>query len=499
MIIHAKKNEAYELAFPMPDATNPEDFKTGETVTDTGYYKDGAGAWTSLAITDTAAEIGTTGVYEISLTAAEMNHDWVIIKLTSTNSQDTMISIKTYTNDVDDLATASALTTVDTEVGQIKAVTDLLPDSGALSSLATASALTTVDTEVGQIKAVTDLLPDAGALSSLATASALSTAQADLDTITGTDGVTLATAQALYAPAKAGDAMDLVANAVDAAAIATGAIDADAIAASALDGKGDWNTTTPPTAAAISDAVWDEVITGGAHNVNNSSAKFLREASEAIAGTTGTAQGSGTGNNQIQLASGAVASNDIFNNERITIIEGTGAGQSRLIQDSVASTDTLTLFTDWVTLPSTDSVYAIMGAETDIRAINGQQADATATVDFDDLAAILVDTAAIDTNVNTLVADSPNTITKGVQLDNLSFLMVDETNFATPETGLSVSAFVQKDAGAFAPATNSVVEIANGLYRITLTSTEMDADVVNLRFTATGAADRFMTIHTQPT
>lgn len=41
------------------------------------------------------------------------------------------------------------------------------------------------------------------------------TAQADLDTITGSDGVTLATAQANYAPAVAGDAMSLSAAGVD--------------------------------------------------------------------------------------------------------------------------------------------------------------------------------------------------------------------------------------------------------------------------------------------
>lgn len=51
----------------------------------------------------------------------------------------------------------------------IKAVTDALPDSGALSSLATASALTTVDTVVDAIKAVTDALPDSGALSTIDT------------------------------------------------------------------------------------------------------------------------------------------------------------------------------------------------------------------------------------------------------------------------------------------------------------------------------------------
>ena len=54
--------------------------------------------------------------------------------------------------------------------------------------------------------------------SGLATSAALATAQADLDTLTGTDGVTLATSQPNYAP----------------------------------------NTTTPPTAGAVADAVWDE-------------------------------------------------------------------------------------------------------------------------------------------------------------------------------------------------------------------------------------------------
>ena len=50
----------------------------------------------------------------------------------------------------------------------------------------------------------------------LATSTALATAQTDLDTITGSDGVTLATTQSLYAPAKAGDSMALTAGAVDA-------------------------------------------------------------------------------------------------------------------------------------------------------------------------------------------------------------------------------------------------------------------------------------------
>jgi len=56
----------------------------------------------------------------------------------------------------DDLADGGRL---DLLIDAIKAVTDNLPDSGALSSLATAAALTTVDTVVDAIKAKTDNLP----------------------------------------------------------------------------------------------------------------------------------------------------------------------------------------------------------------------------------------------------------------------------------------------------------------------------------------------------
>jgi hypothetical protein len=52
------------------------------------------------------------------------------------------------------------LSTIDNVADGIKAVTDELPDAGALTSLATASALTTVDGVVGAIKTTTDKLDD---------------------------------------------------------------------------------------------------------------------------------------------------------------------------------------------------------------------------------------------------------------------------------------------------------------------------------------------------
>jgi hypothetical protein len=79
-MIQHKKNTIYYLSFPAIDSATPASYKTGLSPVDTAYYKDGTGAWTSLAITDAAAEIGSTGVYEIDFSAAEMNHDKVFCK-----------------------------------------------------------------------------------------------------------------------------------------------------------------------------------------------------------------------------------------------------------------------------------------------------------------------------------------------------------------------------------------------------------------------------------
>jgi hypothetical protein len=106
--IFRKKNEATVIAFPMVTTASPDTFDTGETVSDDGYYSDAGGAWTTLGgITDTVSEIGSTGLYELSLTAGEMDHDNIIIKFTSTNAADTAVIIRTRAVDEDDLVRAT--------------------------------------------------------------------------------------------------------------------------------------------------------------------------------------------------------------------------------------------------------------------------------------------------------------------------------------------------------------------------------------------------------
>jgi len=71
---------------------------------------------------------------------------------------------------------------LDLLIDAIKAVTDNLPNSGALTDLATAAALAVVDGIVDAIKAVTDNLPNSGALTDLASAADLATVAGYIDT-----------------------------------------------------------------------------------------------------------------------------------------------------------------------------------------------------------------------------------------------------------------------------------------------------------------------------
>ena len=116
--------------------------------------------------------------------------------------------------------------------------------------------------------------------------------------------------------------------------------------------------TAPPTAAAIADAVWDEILTGATHNIQNSAGKRLRTIASQVV-HTGTAQGPGTGNNQIQLDTGASSTDGVYDPAMLYIESGTGAGQSRLITQYVGSTRTATVDRDWRVNPAADSVFVI--------------------------------------------------------------------------------------------------------------------------------------------
>ena len=90
----------------------------------------------------------------------------------------------------------------------------------------------------------------------------------------------------------------------------------------------------------------------------------------------------------------------------------------------------------------------------------------------------------------------PLNILKGVAFPDFTFFMADSANHTSPKTGLTVTATISKDGGAFAACTNAVAEIASGFYKIDLTATEMNADTITVKFTATGADQAGITMKT---
>lgn len=87
-------------------------------------------------------------------------------------------------------------------------------------------------------------------------------------------------------------------------------------------------------------------------------------------------------------------------------------------------------------------------------------------------------------------------IPKGVAFPNVTFLMVDATDNVTPKTGLTPTATVSRDGGAFAAAAGTVAEIASGYYQFDATATDMSGGIVTFKFAGTDAADTTLTIRT---
>jgi hypothetical protein len=119
------------------------------------------------------------------------------------------------------------------------------------------------------------------------------------------------------------------------------------------------------TPAAVAEAVWDELLTGAAHNINQSAGKILRGLGNLVV-LTDTAQGPGTGNNQIQLHAGASAVDGSYDPAVVAIVDGTGAGQSRLILQYEGATKCATVDRNWKVNPDSSSefvIYADAGRE----------------------------------------------------------------------------------------------------------------------------------------
>lgn len=110
--------------------------------------------------------------------------------------------------------------------------------------------------------------------------------------------------------------------------------------------------------SAIAAAVWDEVLTGNTHNIQKSAGKLLRNLGNLVVHTD-TAQGPAVNGNQIKLAAAASAIDGAYDPSLIAIVDGTGAGQSRLIFQYEGSSRIATVDRTWKVEPDNTSEYVI--------------------------------------------------------------------------------------------------------------------------------------------
>ena len=205
----------------------------------------------------------------------------------------------------------------------------------------------------------------------------IATAQTDLDIITGVDGVTLATLQALYAPNKV--VPDVAGTAAGLHSTTDGKIDTvDANVDSILADTGTDGVLLAATAtsAQLVDDVWDEILSGVTHNISGSAGRRVREIG-AFAIHSGTAQ-AGT-INSITLAATANGGDGVYNRNLIVITDNTGVGQTRTIVDYNDTTKVVVVDRDWRITPDNTTAYQIVPDNTPLTVDHGVAQGGTST------------------------------------------------------------------------------------------------------------------------
>jgi hypothetical protein len=108
----------------------------------------------------------------------------------------------------------------------------------------------------------------------------------------------------------------------------------------------------------IVQGVWDELLTGSTHNIANSAARRLRGLASMII-LEGTAQGPAVNGNQIELDGDASAVDGSYDPAIISIIGGTGSGQTRNILEYDGTNKIATVDRSWKVNPDATSNYII--------------------------------------------------------------------------------------------------------------------------------------------
>lgn len=118
------------------------------------------------------------------------------------------------------------------------------------------------------------------------------------------------------------------------------------------------DTTGVALLAGAVDDIWDEVLTGEAHNDATSAGRRLRQVSGHILRQETAASGTAS---TITLDGSASTTEDFYKYSYVALIGGTGSGQIRYVEH-YSTGRVCTIHPDWKTTPSSDSEYIIVGS-----------------------------------------------------------------------------------------------------------------------------------------
>ena len=150
-------------------------------------------------------------------------------------------------------------------------------------------------------------------------------------------------------------------------------------------------------AATIADAVWDEVISAGTHDVANSAAIYLRNLYQTLVTRIALAQAGANGSITLDAAASAV--NDYYKGQIIAVCGGTGAGQAKACYGYDGGTKVALIRPVWATNPDNTSWYAVLNVGSTVVA-------AIDDIDFSDTMKASLNTE-VDNALNTQIPADP--------------------------------------------------------------------------------------------
>jgi hypothetical protein len=332
----AYRNQVYTFNFSFTKASDPTAFFTGTLLTSEVQVTTRDGATTNAAASiATAPTHEGNGVYEINLSASEMNHDEIIIVLvpsaadvvpesisivTEPTPSDVLEVQKTAVSGIADFR-ATGFSTFDPAVDTVANVTTVGTVSGSVGSVVASVTAGTVTDKSGYFISGTKTTLDV------------------LNDVAATDIVSAGAITTLAGAVVNVDTVDVTTTNSD------------------MRGTDGAYTGTPATAGDVADAVWDEALSG--HNIGGSTGKALRQMKEgtitiesAINDTSATALSFVTDLTE--------ATSSYYSNKIMVFISGHLSGQARIITSYNGTTKAITLEEALTSAPADGDEFLIL-------------------------------------------------------------------------------------------------------------------------------------------